>query len=44
LSDLPAAADGEKMKAKVRNSVLTVTMPKDARAGRQPRRIAVEEV
>ena len=43
LVQLPAAAEGEKIKAKVRNGVLTVTVPKDAKAERQPRRIAVEK-
>jgi HSP20 family protein len=40
---LPAAADGDNIKAKVRNGVLTITVPKDGKAERQPRRIAVEK-
>lgn len=43
LIELPAAADGDDIKAKVRNGVLTVTVPKDSKAERQPRRIAVEK-
>ena len=42
--DLPAAADdGDSFKAKFKNGVLTVTVQKDGKAERQPRRIAVEK-
>ena len=42
--DLPAAADdGDGIKAKFKNGVLTVTVRKDGKAERQPRRIAVEK-
>ena len=41
--DLPAAAEGEDIKAKVKNGVLTVTVPKDEKAARRARRIAVEK-
>lgn len=41
--ELPSAADGENIMAKVRTGVLTVTVPKEAKAERQPRRIAVEK-
>lgn len=41
--ELPSAADGDKIKAKFRNGVLTVIVPKDGKAERQPRRIAVEK-
>ena len=43
LLDLPAAADDENIKAKFKNGVLTVTVQKDGKAERQPRRIAVEK-
>ena len=43
LIELPAAADDDKMKAKFRNGVLTVTVAKDASAPKQARRIAVEK-
>lgn len=44
LLDLPAAADdGDSIKAKFKNGVLTVTVQKDGKAERQPRRIAVEK-
>lgn len=42
--DLPAAADdGDSFKARFKNGVLTVTVQKDGKAKRQPRRIAVEK-
>lgn len=41
--ELPAAADGDNIKARVTKGVLTVTVPKDHKAERQPRRIAVEK-
>lgn len=41
--ELPAAADGENIKARVRNGVLTVRVPKNSTSERQPRRIAVEK-
>jgi HSP20 family protein len=40
---LPAAADRDGIKAKFKNGVLTVTVQKDGKAERQPRRIAVEK-
>jgi HSP20 family protein len=44
LLDLPAAADdGDGIKAKFKNGVLTVTVQKDGKPERQPRRIAVEK-
>lgn len=43
LLDLPAAADDGNIKAKFKNGVLTVTVQKDGKAERQPRRIAVEK-
>ena len=39
---LPAAADAEKIKAKYRHGVLTLTIPKDGEARDRARRIAVE--
>jgi HSP20 family protein len=41
--ELPAAVEGEDIKAKFKNGVLTVTVPKDGKPERQPRRIAVEK-
>ena len=39
---LPAAADDGKIKAKCRNGVLTVTIPKDGKAAERVRKIAVD--
>lgn len=39
---LPAAANADKIKAKCRNGVLTVTIPKDGAAAERVRKIAVE--
>lgn len=39
---LPAAAQPDKIKAKCRNGVLTVTIPKDGEAAARVRKIAVE--
>lgn len=43
LIGLPAATDDSKIKAKFKNGVLTVTVPKDGKAERSSRRIAVEQ-
>jgi HSP20 family protein len=43
LIGLPAAADDEKIKAKFKNGVLTITVAKDGRAEPSTRRIAVEK-
>jgi HSP20 family protein len=43
LIDLPAAADDTKIKARFKNGVLTVTVPKDEKAEPSSRRIAVEQ-
>lgn len=40
---LPAAADAAKIKAKCKNGVLTVTIPKDGEAARRTRKITVEQ-
>ena len=41
--ELPGAADEAKIKAAFKNGVLTVTVPKDAKAAKSARRIAVEK-
>ena len=43
LVELPAAAEDDKIEAKFRNGVLTITVPKDRRAEPQARRIAIEK-
>jgi HSP20 family protein len=42
LIQLPAAALGDKIKAKFKNGVLTVTVPKDGKAAAKGKRIAIE--
>lgn len=42
LINLPSAAQGEKIKAKFKNGVLTVTVPKDAKVAATAKRIAIE--
>lgn len=39
---LPAAAQGDKIKAKFKDGVLTLTIPKDAKAAAKGKRIAIE--
>lgn len=41
--ELPSAADDQKIKAKFKNGVLTITVPKDGKVAAQARRIAVEK-
>jgi HSP20 family protein len=43
LIELPAAADDEKIKAKFKDGLLTITVAKNGRAEPQTRRIAVEK-
>ena len=43
LVQLPAAAQGDKIKAKFKNGVLTVTVPKDGKAAAKSKRIAIEK-
>ena len=40
--ELPTAADAEKIKAKVRNGVLRITLPKDEKAASNRKRIEIE--
>jgi HSP20 family protein len=42
LLELPSAAQGDRIKAKFKNGVLTVTVPKDENAARKAKRIAIE--
>jgi len=42
LLELPSAAQGDKIKAKFKNGVLTVTVPKDEKAMAKAKRIAIE--
>lgn len=42
LVELPSAAQGDKIKAKFKNGLLTVTVPKDEKAMTKAKRIAVE--
>jgi len=41
---LPEGADPDKINARCRNGVLTITIPKDEKAAKNARRIAVEQV
>lgn len=41
--ELPSAAQGDKIKAKFKNGVLTVTVPKDGKAAAKSKRIAIEK-
>lgn len=43
LVELPSAAQGDKIKAKFKNGVLTVTVPKDEKAAAKSKRIAIEK-
>jgi HSP20 family protein len=40
--ELPAAVQAEKIKAKFKNGVLTVTVPKDEKAAKKAKRITIE--
>lgn len=40
--ELPSAAQAEKIKAKFKNGVLTVTVPKDEKAAKKAKRITIE--
>lgn len=42
LVELPSAAQGDKIKAKFKNGLLTVTVPKDEKAMTKAKRIAIE--
>ena len=43
LIELPAAAQGEKIEAKFKNGLLTITVPKSPNANAQPRRIMIDK-
>jgi HSP20 family protein len=43
LINLPSAAQGDKIKAKFKNGVLTVTVPKDEMIAAKAKRIAIDK-